>query len=127
MPVETGTAVAGAYLINIGIVGITGEFIGLPLQAVFIGGLSGAIVQGLRPPSNRRQGFFSVMFSVFLSGALTPLLVGWLVKNTDFIDGAAEIRAFEVLVPFVLGAGWPWLLPHAAKFADKFLSKWSLK
>lgn len=127
MTIEAGAAVSGSYLINIGVVGVVGDFLGLPLQAVFIGGLAGAVVQGLRPAATRKQGFMSVFFSVLLSGAATPLVVGWLVKHTDLLDAAAELRAFEVLVPFALGAGWPWLMPHVAAALDKFVSKWGLK
>lgn len=57
MPLETSAA-AGGYLVNIGVVGIAGTLFGLPLDALILGGLTGAVVQGLRPASTRRAGFF---------------------------------------------------------------------
>ena len=80
MPLETSAA-AGGYLVNIGVVGIAGTLFGLPLDALILGGLTGAVVQGLRPASTRRAGFFSIMLSMLLAGAIAPLLMGWTAKH----------------------------------------------
>ena len=54
MPIETGTS--AAYLYSIGGIGIVGTLFGMPLDALILGGLAGAVVQGLHPAASRRAG-----------------------------------------------------------------------
>jgi len=104
MPLETSAA-AGGYLVNIGVVGIAGTLFGLPLDALILGGLTGAVVQGLRPASTRRAGFFSIMLSMLLAGAIAPLLMGWTAKHIGLSDGGAEL--LRPLLPVAIGGGGP--------------------
>lgn len=116
MPLNT-TAQTG--YINIGAIGIGGAVFGMPIQALILGGASGAVVLALKPPSARANAVASVLTSVFLAGALTPLLSHWLALRLDIADTAAEIAMLEPLLPVVIGGGWSW----AAPLADKHLKR----
>ncbi|HHL3634115.1 hypothetical protein [Neisseria polysaccharea] len=120
MPFETSAA-AGGYLVNIGVIGIAGTLFGLPLDALILGGLTGAVVQGLRPASTRRAGFFSIMLSMLLAGALTPLLMGWMAKHIGLSDGGEEL--LRPLLPVAIGCCWPWLMPLLRDYALSWVKK----
>ncbi|WP_301673853.1 hypothetical protein [Neisseria blantyrii] len=120
MPFETSAAVGG-YLVNIGVIGIAGTLFGLPLDALILGGLTGAVVQGLRPVSTRRAGFFSIMLSMLLAGALTPLLMDWTAKHIVLSDGGEEL--LRPLFPVAIGGCWPWLIPLLRDYALSWVKK----
>lgn len=108
MPLETGTS--AAYLYSIGGIGIVGTLFGMPLDALILGGLAGAVVQGLHPAASRRAGFFSILLSMLLSGALSPALAEWAIHRAILSSERAD-ELLKPLLPVVLGGGWPWLMP----------------
>ena len=120
MPLETSAA-AGGYLVNIGVIGIAGTLFCLPLDALILGGLTGAVVQGLRPASTRRAGFFSIMLSMLLAGAVAPLLMDWTAKHIGLSDGDAEL--LRPLLPVAIGGGWPWLMPLLRDYVLSWVKK----
>ena len=69
MPIETGAS--GVYLWSVGGIGFVGTLFGMPLDALILGGLAGAVVQGLHPAASRKAGFFSILMSMLLAGALS--------------------------------------------------------
>ncbi|MGF6148970.1 Uncharacterised protein [Kingella potus] len=108
MPIETSTS--AAYLYSIGGIGIVGTLFGMPLDALILGGLSGAVVRGLHPAASRQAGFFSILLSMLLAGAVSPVLAEWLVQR-GALDPQRAAELLKPLLPVVLGGGWPWLLP----------------
>ena len=64
MPLETSAA--AGYLVNIGVVGIAGTLFGLPLDALILGGLTGAVVQG---------------FSFIAYAALHGIALNYIIKS----------------------------------------------
>ena len=42
MPVETG---AGAYVFNLGAVGVVGTLLGMPIEALILGAMAGAVAR----------------------------------------------------------------------------------
>lgn len=125
MPVETG---AGAYVVNFGAVGIIGTLFGMPIEALILGAMAGAIAQGLNPSGTRTKGISTVLVSMLLAGAFSPVVIEWLVKNIDIADGLNEQTLLRPLVPVLIGAAWPWALPLLAdgikKLWDGFVVAW---
>lgn len=120
MPLNT----AQTGYINIGAIGIGGAILGMPVQSLILGGIAGAVVLALKPPSARSNALASVLTSIFLAGALTPILAYWLAARLDIADTAAEISMLEPLLPIVIGGGWSWAAPlfdrHAKRLIDRF-------
>ena len=125
MPVETG---AGADVVNFGAVGIIGTLFGMPIEALILGAMAGAVAQGLNPSGTRTKGFSTVLVSMLLAGAFSPTAIGWLVKNIDISDGLAEEVLLRPFVPVLIGAAWPWVVPLLAdgvkRFWDGFVVAW---
>ena len=125
MPVETG---AGAYVVNFGAVGIIGTLFGMPIEALILGAMAGAVAQGLNPSGTRTKGFSTVLVSMLLAGAFSPVAIEWLLKNIDIADGLAEEVLLRPFVPVLIGAAWPWVVPLLAdgvkRFWDGFVVAW---
>ena len=125
MPVETG---AGAYVVNLGAVGVVGTLFGMPIEALILGAMAGAVAQGLNPSGSRTKGISTVLVSMLLAGAFSPVVIEWLVKNIDIADGLNEQTLLRPLVPVLIGAVWPWVLPLLAdgvkRFWDGFVVAW---
>ena len=108
MPVETGV---GAYVMNFGAVGIVGTLFGMPIEALILGAMAGAVAQGLNPSGTRTKGISTVLVSMLLAGAFSPVTIEWLAKNIDIADGLNEQILLRPFVPVLIGAAWPWALP----------------
>lgn len=125
MPVETG---AGAYVFNLGAVGVVGTLFGMPIEALILGAMAGAVAQGLNPSRTRTKGISTVLVSMLLAGAFSPVAIEWLAKNIDIADGLAEEVLLRPFVPVLIGAAWPWALPllsdGAKKLWDEFVLAW---
>ena len=109
MPANT-TATA-TYALNVGACGVVGTFLGLPLDALILGAIAGAVVHGLGYAVSRSNGIVTIITSTLLAGAFSPAVVGWLVHNIDFGSADAEMGMLKPLVPVLIGAAWPWMLP----------------
>lgn len=109
MPLETSAS--AAYTVNVGAIGIIGTFIGMPIDALVLGAMAGAVMHGLNKTSSRANGMITVLTSTLIAGAFSPAVLGYAVRLLDLGDDAAEAEMLRPLVPFVLGGAWPWLLP----------------
>lgn len=109
MPVNT--TAGSAYALNVGAVGVVGTFLGLPIDALILGAISGAVVHGLGRTVSRGHGIVTIMTSTLLAGAFSPVVVGWLVHYFDVGGADAETAMLKPLVPVLIGAAWPWMLP----------------
>ena len=65
MPVNTTTG--AAYAMNVGAVGIVGSFLGLPLEAMILGTIAGAVVHGLNRAVTRPNGIATIITSALLA------------------------------------------------------------
>lgn len=125
MPVETG---AGAYVVNLGAVGVVGTLLGMPIEALILGAMAGAVAQGLNPSATRTKGISTVLVSMLLAGAFSPTGIEWLSKLIEISNDLSEQTLLRPLVPVLIGAAWPWVLPliadGAKRFWDGFVVAW---
>ena len=101
-----------AYAMNVGAVGIVGSFLGLPLEAMILGTIAGAVVHGLNRAVTRPNGIATIITSALLAGAFSPAISAWVALQLEIGDTPdAEIMLLKPLVPVLIGAAWPWILP----------------
>lgn len=124
MPVETG---AGAYVVNFGAVGIIGTLFGMPIEALILGAMAGAVAQGLNPSGSRTKGISTVLVSMLLAGAFSPVAIEWLVKAIEIADNLSEQALLRPLAPVLIGAAWPWAVPRLADGLTRFWDDWIMK
>ena len=124
MPVETG---AGAYVVNLGAVGVVGTLFGMPIEALILGAMAGAVAQGLNPSGTRTKGISTVLVSMLLAGAFSPVAIEWLMKAIEIADNLSEQALLRPLVPVLIGAAWPWVVPRLADGLTRFWDGWIMK
>lgn len=128
MPVETG---ACAYVVNLGAVGVVGTLFGMPIEALILGAMAGAVAQGLNPSGSRTKGISTVLVSMLLAGAFSQVAIEWLVKVIEITDNLSEQALLRPLAPVLIGAAWPWVVPRLAdgltRFWDGLVMKWVSK
>ena len=124
MPVETG---AGAYVVNLGAVGVIGTLFGMPIEALILGAMAGAVAQGLNPSGSRTKGISTVLVSMLLAGAFSPTGVEWLSSVVEISNDLSEQTMLRPLVPVLIGAAWPWAVPRLADGLTRFWDGWVMK
>ena len=124
MPVETG---AGAYVVNLGAVGVVGTLFGMPIEALILGAMAGAVAQGLNPSGSRTKGISTVLVSMLLAGAFSPVAIEWLVKAIEIADNLSEQALLRPLAPVLIGAAWPWAVSRLADGLTRFWDGWIMK
>ena len=124
MPVETG---AGAYVVNLGAVGVVGTLFGMPIEALILGAMAGAVAQGLNPSGSRTKGVSTVLVSMLLAGAFSPVAIEWLMKAIEITDSLSEQALLRPLAPVLIGAAWPWAVPRLADGLTRFWDGWVMK
>ena len=124
MPVETG---AGAYVVNLGAVGVVGTLFGMPIEALILGAMAGAVAQGLNPSGSRTKGISTVLVSMLLAGAFSPVAIEWLVKAIEIADNLSEQALLRPLAPVLIGAAWPWAVSRLADGLTRFWDGWVMK
>lgn len=122
---------ATGYVVNVGAVTLVGDLFGMPLEAMVIGTVAGALVFGRQFATSRTNALFSIITSAILAGVFSPLIVQLVSEQVTLGHAAAEEKLLKLAVPFLIGAGWSWIYPllneHGTAFLHKFLSKWSGK
>lgn len=83
----------------------------MPLDALILGAIAGAVANGLNRAGGRSNGIVTIVASTLLAGAFSPAAVGWLVHYFDFGEANHEAVMFKPLVPVLIGAAWPWMMP----------------
>ena len=124
MPVETG---AGAYVVNLGAVGVVGTLFGMPIEALILGAMAGAVAQGLNPSDTRTKGISTALVSMLLAGAFSPTAIEWLSKLVEISNDLSEQVLLRPLVPVLIGAAWPWAVPRLADGLMRFWDGWVMK
>lgn len=120
MPVNTsGTAHA---VINMGAVGILGTFLGMPLDALFLGALGGALINARSGVSGGRWGVAqSILVSALFAGAFSPVAVRGLLHVLPF---AVETE-LRVAAAVLIGGCWSWAAPLLGDAVKRLLDTWT--
>lgn len=116
MPVNT---INTAAAVNISAIGIAGTFFGMPIEALVLGAVGGAVALGRSELSGRRQAVSGLIASMMLAGTLSPLLVE-LGTNYLHLSDTALLKAF---VPFTVGATWQWFTPKITALIEAWYLK----
>lgn len=116
MPVNT---INTAAAVNISAIGIAGTFLGMPIEALVLGAVGGAVALGRSEPSGRRQAVSGLIASMMLAGTASPLVVE-IGAHYLHLSDASLLKAF---VPFAIGATWQWFLPKLTVLAEAWLQK----
>lgn len=103
-PLETSDA--SGHVLNMGIIGLSGTLAGMPLEALVLGAVAGALHHGLKEPGSRKNGMLVIITSMLLAGSLSPMITAYLTLNLGL-----EQEVFKAAVPISIGLGWSWATP----------------
>lgn len=122
MPVNTSNAAFTAKTaVDVGMVGIGGYFMGMPIESMILGAMAGALANGLSKPEKRRSVALAILASMMLAGAFAPILSLWLADFLHISDTAREYETLRVAAPVIVGGGWSWIAPL---LANSLRQKW---
>lgn len=103
-PLETSDA--SGHVLNMGIIGLSGTLAGMPLEALVLGAVAGALHHGLKEPGSRKNGILVIITSMLLASSLSPMITAYLTLNL----GLGQ-EVFKAAVPMLIGLGWSWATP----------------
>ena len=103
-PLETSNA--SGHVLNIGMIGFSGSIAGMPVEALVLGAVAGALHQGLKEPGSRKNGLLVIITSMLLAGSLSPVIMAYLALSLGL-----EQEVFKAAVPMLIGLGWSWAAP----------------
>ena len=103
-PLETSNV--PGYMLNIGMIGFTGSIAGMPVEALVLGAVAGALHHGLKEPGSRKNGLLVIIISMMLAGSLSPVIMAYLALSLGL-----EQEVFKAAVPMLIGLGWSWAAP----------------
>ena len=103
-PLETSNA--SGHVLNMGMIGLSGTLAGMPLEALVLGAVAGALHHGLKEPSGRKNGMLVIITSMLLAGSLSPMIMAYLALSLGL-----EQEVFKAAVPMLIGLGWSWATP----------------
>lgn len=116
MPANTSQALVSAKTaVDVGVVSVGGYFMGMPIDAMILGAMAGAMANGMNAPEARRPVALAILVSMMLSGAFAPVLTVFLSKYIDLSHSEHEIQLFQVASPVLIGGGWSWFAPLLVK------------
>jgi hypothetical protein len=93
-------------MLNMGMIGISGTIAGMPLEALVLGAVAGALHHGLKEPGSRKNGMLVIITSMLLAGSLSPMIMAYLALSLGL-----EQEVFKAAVPMLIGLGWSWATP----------------
>ena len=103
-PLETSNA--SGHMLNIGMIGFSGSIAGMPVEALVLGAVAGALHHGLKEPGSRKNGLLVIIISMMLAGSLSPVIMAYLALSLGL-----EQEVFKAAVPMLIGLGWSWAAP----------------
>lgn len=103
-PLETSNA--SGHVLNIGMIGFSGSIAGMPVEALVLGAVAGALHHGLKEPGSRKNGLLVIIISMMLAGSLSPVIMAYLALSLGL-----EQEVFKAAVPMLIGLGWSWAAP----------------
>ena len=93
-------------MLNIGMIGFSGSIAGMPVEALVLGAVAGALHHGLKEPGSRKNGLLVIIISMMLAGSLSPVIMAYLALSLGL-----EQEVFKAAVPMLIGLGWSWAAP----------------
>ena len=103
-PLETSNV--PGHMLNMGMIGISGTIAGMPLEALVLGAVAGALHHGLKEPGSRKNGMLVIITSMLLAGSLSPMIMAYLALSLGL-----EQEVFKAAVPMLIGLGGSWATP----------------
>ena len=103
-PLETSNV--PGHMLNMGMIGLSGTLAGMPLEALVLGAVAGALHHGLKEPGSRKNGMLVIITSMLLAGSLSPMIMAYLALSLGL-----EQEVFKAAVPMLIGLGWSWAAP----------------
>ena len=103
-PLETSNV--PSHMLNIGMIGFSGSIAGMPVEALVLGAVAGALHHGLKEPGSRKNGMLVIITSMLLAGSLSPMIMAYLALSLGL-----EQEVFKAAVPMLIGLGWSWAAP----------------
>ena len=103
-PLETSNV--PSHMLNIGMIGFSGSIAGMPVEALVLGAVAGALHHGLKEPGSRKTGLLVIITSMLLAGSLSPVIMAYLALSLGL-----EQEVFKAAVPMLIGLGWSWAAP----------------
>lgn len=103
-PLETSNV--PSHMLNIGMIGFSGSIAGMPVEALVLGAVAGALHHGLKEPGSRKNGLLVIIISMMLAGSLSPMIMAYLALSLGL-----EQEVFKAAVPMLIGLGWSWAAP----------------
>ena len=100
-PLETSNA--SGHVLNIGMIGFSGSIAGMPVEALVLGAVAGALHHGLKEPGSRKNGLLVIITSMLLAGSLSPMIMAYLALSLGL-----EQEVFKAAVPMLIGS---WAAP----------------
>lgn len=88
------------------VLGVSGSVAGLPLEALVLGAIAGALHHGLKEPGSRKNGIVTIMTSMILAGSLSPVIMAYLSLWLGL-----EQEVLKAAVPVLVGFSWSWAAP----------------
>lgn len=112
-------------MLKLGAVGIGGNFFGMPLELLLIGGVVGAAMLGKHKSTTRLNGISVIFFSAILAASIAPHLPSAINHAT----GWRLAQELEIFASIAIAAAWPYLTPYVFELLKSFVSgfKWSKK
>lgn len=106
------------YLANFSAISIAGSLLGMPIEALILGAVGGAIALGRGEVMSRGKAVSTILTSTMLAGAASPAVSLWIINNTFLSDTEAK-----ALVPLAIGCSWQWALPYIGAAAGGLLQR----
>ena len=103
-PLETSNV--PGHMLNMGMIGFSGSIAGMPVEALVLGAVAGALHNGWKEPGSRKNGLLVIIISMMLAGSLSPVIMAYLALSLGL-----EQEVFKAAVPMLIGLGWSWATP----------------
>lgn len=99
----------------LGVLGISGKLLGMPVDLLLLGGVIGAAMLGRHRATMRINGAACVLFSAVLAASLAPYLPDMLGMNPEL----------SIFFAIVIAAAWPYAAIEGWPMVKAFLSNWT--
>lgn len=123
MPTNTNNVIIG-YGLNTGAVWASGAFLGMPIDAMILGAIGGALMLGLNKPSDLSRAVSTILASIVFAGAFSPIVAAFLLDYINIGSPEDEILLIKSIVPIAIGGGWMWALPRIVSKIEKTWHEW---
>lgn len=114
-----GATTTAGHVISLSTFGFYGTLLGMPLEALVLGAVAGALQHGLKEPGSRKNGILVIIISMVLAGSISPLAIAYLSLSLGL-----EQEVFKAAIPVAVGFGWSWAAPLLNDSLRRLLAGW---